>query len=199
MPLLIWLHSWISIPAHGGHFWDRATDGNFGWSFPAAYLNSIIGFSLFWFVISFVAGTAIQIMTQQAQLDASTHKIPDLGRSWATVKEIGWRMLGLYIAMGAIIGIGFVLLIIPGLFAIRRYLLAPYVMLDKKCGIKEALDKSAEMSLINPGSVWGIIGVLILISLVGILPLIGSLAAFVLGVLYSVAPALRYQQLKKLL
>src|SRR5665213_3209033 len=155
LPLIIWVHSWISIPAHGGHYLDRTTDANFGWSFPSSYLGGFIGFSLFWFVISFAAGTAIQIMPQQAQLDASTHKVPDLARSWATVNEIGWRMLGLYIVMGLLIGIGFILLIIPGLFALRRYLLAPYVMLDKKCGIKEALDKSAELSLINPGSVWG--------------------------------------------
>ena len=77
---------------------------------------------------------------------------------------------------------------------------APYVMLDAhgKIGVKEALDKSAELGLQNTGAVWGLIGVSFLISLCGIVPVIGSLASFVLGALYSIAPALRYQQLKKL-
>jgi hypothetical protein len=76
--------------------------------------------------------------------------------------------------------------------------MAPYVMIDKNTGIQESLTKSAAISLKNTGAVWGIIGVLFLIGLVNIIPYFGGLAAFVLGSLYSVAPALRYQQLKKL-
>jgi len=81
---------------------------------------------------------------------------------------------------------------------IRRYYLAPYAMIDRNCGIKEAMERSAAMSKPYSGSIWGIIGVMILISLVGIVPLIGWLASLILGMLYVVAPALRYQQLKRL-
>jgi uncharacterized membrane protein len=91
-----------------------------------------------------------------------------------------------------------ILLVIPGLIMIRRYFLAPYVMLDKKVGIREAMDQSAELSKINTGSVWGIIGVSFLIALVNVIPIIGGLASFSLGALYSVAPAMRYLQLKKI-
>jgi uncharacterized membrane protein len=117
---------------------------------------------------------------------------------WHVVKSMGWRLLGLYVVMGLIILVGLILFIIPGLILIRRYFLAPYVMIDKKVSIREALDHSAALSKLNAGSIWGIIGVMILIGMVNIIPIIGGLASFVLGSLYSVAPALRYQELKKL-
>jgi hypothetical protein len=143
-------------------------------------------------------GTVAQIMSQAAQLDAVEDKHLDFQNLWQVVKKMGWRLLGLYILMAIIIGVGFVLLFIPGLFMIRRYILAPYVMIDKNAGIRESLSQSAALSLKNTSAVWGIIGVMFLIGLVNIIPYFGGLAAFVLGSLYSVAPALRYQQLKKL-
>jgi hypothetical protein len=71
-------------------------------------------------------------------------------------------------------------------------------MIDKNLSIGDALNKSAELSKRNTGAVWGLFGVMLLIGLIGIVPFIGGLVSFVLGSLYSVAPALRYQQLKQL-
>jgi hypothetical protein len=48
------------------------------------------------------------------------------------------------------------------------------------------------------GAIWGIIGVYILLSLPGFIPLIGGLVSIALTTLYSVAPALRYYELSKL-
>ena len=81
---------------------------------------------------------------------------------------------------------------------LRRYFLAPYVMLDTNCGIKEAMDKSATMSKPYSRAIWGVIGVMLLIGFINVIPYIGWMVAFVLGMLYSVAPALRYQELKKI-
>jgi hypothetical protein len=60
------------------------------------------------------------------------------------------------------------------------------------------MDQSAALSKANTGAIWGVIGVMFLIGLANIVPIIGGLIAFIFGALYSVAPALRYQQLKKL-
>lgn len=199
LPLFFWLHSWISTPAGGGHYFSRFSDANFSWSsFPSSYFSIFIGFSIIWLLFTLAVGTAVQIMMQRAQLSVIEGKKPSFEGLWATVKELGWRMLGLYVVTSIIVGVGFILLIIPGLIMLRRYIFAPFVMLDKKCGIRDALNHSAQLSGANTGSVWGLIGVMLLICLVGIVPIIGSLAAFVLGALYSLAPALRYQQLKKL-
>ena len=199
LPFIFWVHSWIDVPAGSGHWFSRASDANYSWSgFPPSYFAAFIGFSILWFAIVLAGGTIVQIMTQKAQLDASEAKKLSFDRLWATVKEMGWRMLGLYVVVGLTSLVGFVLLIIPGFFMIRRYMMAPYVMLERKCGITEAMARSATLSKLSTGSIWGIMGVILLIGLVGIVPVIGSLASFILGMLYSVAPALRYQQLKKL-
>jgi uncharacterized membrane protein len=107
-------------------------------------------------------------------------------------------MFGLYLLMGLYIFVGLILFIIPGLIMLRRYFLAPYVMLDTRCGITEAMERSAELSKPYSGYIWGMIGVMFLISLFNVVEGIGWMAAFVLGMLYSVAPALRYQELKEI-
>lgn len=203
VPFIFWIHSWIwqPLPTQHTHWWQGAGNysaGMAGGPFPSYFTFMVVGFSLLWFILIAALGTIAQIMSQDAQLKASEDKHLDFNNLWQTVREIGWRMLGLYIVTGLIIVGGFILLIIPGLIFIRRYFLAPYVMLDKKVGIREALDRSAAMSKLNSGSIWGIIGVMFLISLINIIPIIGGLASFVFGSLYSAAPALRYQQLKKL-
>jgi hypothetical protein len=203
IPFIFWVHSWIWSPLPGEHirWWNHADGFSSAWpggSVPTYITFAFVGFSLFWLLIIFAAGTIAQIMAQAAQLEGAQARRLDFHDLWLVVKELGWRLLGLYIVMGLIIFVGLILLIVPGLIMIRRYFLAPYVMIDKKVGIREALDESAALSKLNPGSIWGIIGVMFLIGLANIVPIIGGLAAFAFGSLYSVAPALRYLQLKKL-
>jgi hypothetical protein len=203
IPLLFYIHNWIYSPTSFQRYpWWQHSDGfSAGWPggpLPTFITFAVVGFSILWLLITIAVGAITQIMSQAAQLDAAQHRKLDFSILWRVVREIGWRMLGLYLVMFAVILVGFILLVIPGLIMIRRYLLAPYVMLDERVGIREALDKSAELSKLNTGSVWGVIGVLFLIGLLNIIPLVGGLLAFGLGALYSVAPALRYQQLKQL-
>lgn len=201
--LLFWIHNWIFAPGvNQKYYWWQHSDGfNTGWPggpVPSYFTFTLIGFSIFWIIVTLAVGTIAQIMSQKAQLEAVQRRKLDYGKLWQVVREIGWRMLGLYIAMFVVIVVGFILLVIPGFFMIRRYLLAPYVMIDQRLGIIDSMDKSAELSKKDTGSVWGIIGVLFLIGLLNIIPLIGGLLAFVVGGLYSVAPAMRYMQLKHL-
>jgi hypothetical protein len=203
VPFIFWLHSWIWSPLPGQHIklWQQADGFSSGWTgspVPTYPSFLIVGFSLVWFILITVLGTIVQIMTQAAQLEAAENKHLDFSNLWRVVKEIGWRLFGLYVVTFFIIVIGLILFIIPGLIMIRRYFLASYVMIDRRTGIRESLDISAAISKKNSGAIWGVIGVMFLIGLVNIIPKIGSLASFALGCLYSIAPALRYQQLKKL-
>ncbi len=202
IPLIFIAHTWIWAPTPGHHksWWNYQ---NFSYSFssnpePTFLSYSTIGVSLLWFLVVLIGGTIFQIMSQKAQLNGAKGSSIKLDRLWATVKELGWRMVGLYFLITLYVVVGFILLIIPGFIMIRRYYLAPYVMLDKKTGIKESMDISAAMTKPHSGSIWRIIGVQFLFGLTNIIPFIGGLIAFVLGALYSVAPALRYEELKKL-
>ncbi len=204
VPLIFQIHSWLWSPSGPNaphHWWGGSNSFSPGLSSsPTPFFSNyaFVGFSVFWLLFVLVAGFIILIMTQAAQLKASEDKIITFGVLWNVVKDIGWRMVGLYIVVGLTILVGFILLIIPGLIFLRRYYLSAYVMLDKKVGIREAMDRSAAMTKPHSGSVWGVIGVTVLIALTGVIPFIGWLIAFTLGMLYSVAPALRYQELNKL-
>lgn len=203
IPLIFGIHDWIWSPSgpqnhttwyqHAYGF--SASPGN---PFPDYGFSGVIGFSIIWFLFVGIAGTIAAIMSQAAQLRAAQGHRLDFHDLWEVVKQMGWRLLGLYIVTLIIVVVGLFLLIVPGLIFLRRYYLAPYAMIDKNLSIGDALNKSAELSKLNTGAVWGLFGVMLLIGLIGIIPFVGGLVSFVVGSLYSVAPALRYQQLKKL-
>jgi len=207
VPFIFSLHSWLWSPAgpnvHTHHWWGTWQSFGPGWSaspIPIFTSYAFVGFAILWFLFVIIAGTIVQIMTQEAQLEGAEGKeVITFDPLWRVAKEVGWRMLGLYVLVGLVIVIGLILLIIPGLIMIRRYFLAPYVMLDKRPkSVVEAMEISARMSKSYSGSIWGIVGVMFLIGLVSIIPVIGWFASFLLGMFYSVAPALRYQELKEL-
>jgi hypothetical protein len=202
VPLVFGLHAWIWSPANTDHHWYSspyiAGPDAFSSSFPTFTNYGFIGFSFFWFLFVAIVGFITQIMVQRAQLDGVEGKAPDFEDLWATVKELGWRMVGLYLLVSLVTLVGFFLLIFPGIIMIRRYFLAQYVLLDQKTGIREAMDISADMTKPYSHSIYAVILVSILFGCFAFIPFIGWIIAYVLGAFYSVAPALRYQQLKKI-
>lgn len=193
---VFYLHSWLwsPLPHQTEHWWQHARDlspGLAGSTLPFYGTFVVVGFSIIWLLLTLIVGTLVQIMAQSAQLDAVEHKHLDFQDLWHVARAQGWNLFKLYIAMTvAIVGTLFIFT--------RRYYLAPYVMLDNKTGVGEALKKSSSISGKNPGSVWAIIGVALFFGLISLVPYLGGLVAFALGCLYSIAPALRYQQLKQL-
>ncbi len=107
-----------------------------------------------------------------------------------------WRLFGLLLISGLIVIVGFMLLIVPGIFALQRLLLAPYILVDKNIGIKEAIRESFRFGRKFSGAVWGVLGVLLLINLISLVPFIGWLVSSVLGIMYLCAPAIRYLQIR---
>ena len=204
LPMLFAVHSWIWQPSDAHHSWWNPFNGlNTGWASgapaPTVTWFSVLSNSILWFVFVVVVGTIAKIMLQAAQLEGAEDRSPSFDNLWKTTREIGWRMVGLYIVVGLYIIVGLILFIIPGLILLRRYFLAPFVMLDKKPrSITEAMDISARMSKPHSSSIWSVIGVSLFFGLLSLVPIIGWLVSFLLGMFYSVAPALRYKELKNL-
>jgi TRAP-type C4-dicarboxylate transport system permease large subunit len=102
--------------------------------------------------------------------------------------------------MVVIIVVGFLLLIVPGVIAVGRLAMAPFIMIDKKAGIEDALKQSNELGRKYFGKVWAVVGVTILISvltaIISGIPVLGPLAGTAIAISYSVILALRYKQLK---
>lgn len=108
-----------------------------------------------------------------------------------------WRLLGLSIVFGFLLIFGLILFIIPGIIVLRRYYLSFYYLVDQDLDIKTAMKKSANSSKQNYMAVYSIIGVSLLFGFFGIIPGIGTVIGTIMQFLYSVAPALRYQEMKK--
>lgn len=108
-----------------------------------------------------------------------------------------WRLLGLFILSAILICVGFLLLIVPGLFALQRLLLAPYFLVDKNIGVIEAMRRSNAAAKKYSGAVWGVVGILIAINLLGLIPVVGWIVGTALSIMYLCAPALRYMQIAR--
>jgi hypothetical protein len=203
LPLLFTFHAWEWTPALGGdvgRHWTRYSwlGSGFASAVPYFLWFSLIGYSIPWLIFVVFAGSAVQIMLQQAQLEAIDKKPLDLVRLWRTTRQMYREMFALYLLMGLYVAVGLILFIIPGLIMLRRYILAPYVLLDTRCDVKTAMERSAEITKPYAGYIWGMIAIMILIGLLNAIPGVGWMLAFVLGMLYCAAPALRYDELKGL-
>lgn len=165
--------------------------------FSGAGLASVIGGVLIVVIAFAIASFILQSMATVYQLETAQGRTLTFSALWQKTKPYLLRLLGLSIVIGFVIMLGFILLIVPGLIFLRRYYLAPYFLIDKNLGIQEAMKTSAEQTKPVSGYVWGVIGVTLLLSLVAIFPMVGALASTTLLVLYSVAPAMRYLEIKK--
>lgn len=161
-----------------------------------AYAWGGLGLAL---IFAVAIAVILQVMIHAAQLEASKGHKPKLSKLWRVVKKRGWQMFGLYLAIGVLTVLGFIALIIPGIIMLRRYFVAPYVLLENEgMSVWQAMDKSAEITHRDSWSVYSIFGVMIIFALFGGLPIIGWIIAFGLRFFYNLAPALRYQELKRL-
>jgi uncharacterized membrane protein len=107
-----------------------------------------------------------------------------------------WRYIGMSILVGLLTIIGFILLIVPGLFVMKWFLLSSYYLLDRNVGVIDAMKMSMEASKRYNGPIWGVVGVQILINLIGTIPILGWIPSFIWGILYLGAPAARYIEVK---
>lgn len=165
---------------------------------PSSAVVSMVSFGIIIFIVLFVLTLFIQAMTYGLQLEAANGKTPGFDFLWQQAKKYWFRLFGLSIVVAVLTILGFLLLIIPGLIVLRRYFLAPYILIDKDLSISQAMEESAKLTKPYSKAIWGVIGVSVLLVFPSVIPVAGPIIAFLLGAAYSVAPALRYEELKKL-
>jgi membrane-anchored glycerophosphoryl diester phosphodiesterase (GDPDase) len=128
----------------------------------------------FWINGAFIAVQLASVnkhhITMRASLDKTKPKL--------------WQWIGLQIVLMVIYIVAMVLLVIPFFFAMRRYILAPYYMIDRGTGIRESLRQSSEDSKRFSGPLWGLVGVNLLSQIIPIA-----------SILYMYAPAIRYKEI----
>lgn len=134
----------------------------------------------------------------KVQLDSARGQKIGLKDAFRLGRHYGIKIIGLSILMAIVIAVGFLLLIVPGFFMMRRYYLAPFYLVDKDLGIVAAMKASAADSKPFSAAIWGLIGVTFLLAVLGALPVVGIVAS-ILSALYSFAPAVRYAQVQNAL
>lgn len=144
------------------------------------------------FLVSLVIGSALQVM----YLRSAQGKEVEFGDSIQEALPFVFRLFMLQILTVICVIVGLLLLIVPGVIAVQRLLLAPYFLIDKNMGVIDSMKASARAGKQFSGAVWGLIGVMIAYTLIFFTILLIPLAIFLL-IGYSVAPAIRYLQIKK--
>lgn len=153
---------------------------------------SLLGI-LFFVAVTAIVGPAVAYV----QLKSAKGIKTSLSEALSTGAKYLLRYLALSILTSLIVGIGFLLLIIPGFIMLRRYYLAMYFLIDQDTGVLEAMRKSAESTKPYSWKVYGIMGVNLLFSFLSLIPLLGQIAGAILQFLYSFAPAIRYYQINE--
>ena len=161
--------------------------------------GNVSGISTSLAVVLGIAVIIASLMATILNLRAAEAKAPTLGSIWQEFRQhwLWAKLAGLAIMTGLITLVGFILLIVPGVILLWRLFLAPYILIDKKTGVIEALNQSWNMTKGYAWPIYSIILFTIVLALTNIIPFVGGLVAFVLATAYTAAPALRYQELKK--
>jgi hypothetical protein len=154
---------------------------------------SLAGLSFVLLVVSLVIYPALII----TQLKSVRHSKISLGEAWSQSVRFILRFIGLGIILGVLFGLGFLLFIIPGIYLVSRYYLAPYHMIDKNLSITEAMKASSDESKGYGWTIWGALLVDLLIAILRVIPFLGWAIATVLGITYSCSGALCYVNIKK--
>lgn len=164
-------------------------------------LAAIVGGGLL--IVLLIVALIIFLATMKTGLEvkSAVGKKPNLSELFNDGKKYFFRFFLLCVLLAIIIVTGFILLIVPGIIALGRLIMAPYHMLDKDLGVIEAIKHSNEQAKGNMSKVYAAIGVMIVVSIgasiLGAIPILGPLAGAVVTIGFSVVLALRYQELKK--
>jgi hypothetical protein len=130
---------------------------------------------LFWALAILYQGMVVKLV-QDIQDGRRDHSVADLVRS---VQPVFWPLVGVSILFGLGLGIGFVLLIIPGLILMVIWsVVAPVTVLERP-GVFAAFGRSRQLVR---GNGWQVFGVIVLVFLaVAVISLAAGLAAASLG------------------
>lgn len=155
------------------------------------------------FVLGFIIINAYFFVMQQIlSTRASKGEKPTVGQLFNEANKRLFRIILLFLLSSLIILGGLLLLIVPGIIAIGRIAMSPYIMIDKNLGVLDSIKESNRTSKKYTWKVWAAILVLffvgILGAIVGAIPYIGQIIGTIVTISFSLVLGLRYFQLKKL-
>ena len=144
-------------------------------------------FGVIYEILAFIISSAVIFMTIESVKDKKT----SFSQALTTIFPRIVNVIVVYVLVGLLSVLSFVLLIIPVFFVVPRIYMAIYFVLDKNMSPTAAIKASWIATDHHIGKVYGIIGVNLLILLPAI-TIIGILATVYFGIMYYAATAVLY-------
>jgi uncharacterized membrane protein len=144
----------------------------------AAFTGSVEDPSIVGTLINLAIGTLISMGATAFYLAA--HDNPDtadLSLLWHP--RPFWKYLGASLLFSLAVGVGLVLLIVPGIIFGLMFMFAPFIVIERELGPIDALNASNQLTR---GHKWQLLGLVLLLVLINLL----GLMALVVGLLVSI-------------
>ncbi len=130
-------------------------------------------------LVNAVISFALSIIVQAGSIALALHVIDGEGKArfsdLFSQLSVFWRYVGASILYGLIIGVGFILLIVPGIYWMLKYSLWPYFLVDKKVSVLDSLKMSAQ---VTKGHKWSLFSLYAFITALNVLGLCVFLVGF---------------------
>lgn len=151
-------------------------------------------------IISIIINAYLYAMTILLEVESTSGKKPSIKHLLLNASKYWIKLIAQTILLFLAIGLGLILFVVPGIFAIIRLSMAPFILVDKNKGIIESFKLSNELGKKYPWEILSAIGVTLLIiifaAVMTIIPIIGVWIGVIIGIALSLVLVLRYQQIK---
>jgi len=194
----------ILAPLTGGIVAEQAVaDPSFLWKY---YLGAFAGF-----LVTVVLSSLLSSSLIRATIEDLSGKHPALGDCIKTALAVLLPAIGVGILAGLGIGVGMVLLIVPGIILWLRWSLAIPVLVQERLGVTGSMARSAQLTAGSRWALFGLYLILIIASIAiqwvvgkivpGLGTWIGTIVAVlvqsILSMVISTATAVSYVELRK--
>jgi hypothetical protein len=177
----VYSHAWNILKAD---FWSLLLIGFVAWllgGVVGAALNRGPGGGLLSFLYQYLVGTPIFYGAAYAWLRAARGQQPQLSDLFVPFQRYWVSSVLAQILVTIVVVVGFILLIIPGIFLAVRLSLVPFLVVDEGRGPVDALTESFNRTAGYGWTILGAAGLAILVVIVGfILLIVGSIPATML-------------------
>jgi uncharacterized membrane protein len=136
------------------------------------FANVVLGFvPLIGWILSTIVSTVMLAGIYYAYLKVLKGEATTVNDMFSSIKEVLGDLAVMAIIKTVFITIGFLLLIIPGIYLVVSYLFAELLVIDKKMDAWEALEESRKRITKNWFSYFALLIVLAVINFLGFIPL----------------------------
>ena len=136
------------------------------------FANVVLGFvPLIGWILSTIVSTVMLAGIYYAYLKVLKGEATNVNDMFSSIKEVLSNLAVMAIIKAVFIPIGFLLLIIPGIYLVVSYLFAELLVIDKKMDAWEALEESRKRITKNWFSYFALLIVLAVINFLGFIPL----------------------------